>query len=709
MKWLFRIFLAGVLLAACAFMLAWALFPRYAQNLANKAVGESDISIRIHDPGFPGLSGIPFGKLEVVFKTPPDSCSAAPSSYTMSVYRGALSWKASTAQIADTSAVSSGSFLIDLDLKADSVAIIQQNNGLQFFDEKPAMSIRMHAVRNRGLFPAFQPVSFKYGIEEARLLVNNLNFRGISYTVTIDRKNAWRQQRAPIAVKGLDTETGSVPVSDFQALFGQEKDPDKPCFLSFYDCSVNLFGLKAQTPRIDFDPKRQETSFILTLSDVPLDTIPGFKGTDPSRPFATGKLSGTIPVSIRDSKLMIRNATIRSDSNTRLRYYSSDRSPWLSLDFASLRSGLFSNLDATVLFGNSTDTRQAVSLQSFSSGFLGGKLSSGPSVYDPSSGKLSYAFKLDNVGLPKRIRLHGDFSGDLKGSFTGTLPISFKNDGYTINNAHITSKGSGLINHTPPRSKKKGKQSVIETIPQGVAYRYQEPDLRISRTIDGKTTIGFFLKKLTRETGGGVADFLSPKGTLSLWHAKNNPSLLTVHNFSAGFMNGSLALEKVDYDIQKQSARTELVLNNIPLQKLLDLQGMKKIFATGTISGTIPVTMEKGRFEIPEGNMSAEQTGTIVYATTEEERAAANESMRITYEALSDFRYSELMSSIQMNPDGQSTIQLSLKGVNPSFQDGRPVHLNLNVEQNLLDLLRSLTITSAIEQKISEKAMQQKK
>ncbi len=708
MKWLIRISLAVLSLAVLAALLAWALFPRYAQDLVQRAMGNADIIIRIDKPGHPGLSGIPFGKLEVVFKAPPDSCSAKTSSYIMSLHRGVVSWKRSTAHDKTTALDKQRSFPLELSLKADSVSIIQGKNGLQFFDEKPHMSMRMDAVGNGGLFPAFHPVSFRYGIEKARLLVNDLSFKDISYTVNIDREGAWRQKRAPIAVNGLDTETGSVPVSDFNALFGQETDPDKPCFLSFYDCSVNLFGLRARTPRIDFDPKKQETSFTLTLSDVPLGTLPGFRGTDPSRPFATGKLSGTIPVSIRDSKLMIQNASIRSDSNTGLRYYSSDRSPWLSIDLASHRSGLFSKLDATILLGKNSDTRQAVSLQSFSSSFLGGKLSSGPSKYDPSRGKLSYTFKLENIRLPERIRLNGDFSGDLKGSLTGTIPISFKNDGYSINNARITSKDSGSIVHSPPRTKKNGNKSVIDTSPQSTTYRYREPDLDISRTIDGKTAIGFVMNRLTRETGGGTALFLSPKGTLELWHVKNNPSLLTVHDFSAGFMNGSLALDKVDYDMKKQSASTELVLNNIPLQKLLDLQGMKKIFATGSISGTIPVIIEKGRFEIPEGNMNAEQTGTIIYSTTEEERAAANESMRITYEALSDFRYSELVSSIRMSPDGQSTIRLSLKGVNPSFQDGRPVHLNLNVEQNLLDLLRSLTITSVLEQKISEKAIQQK-
>ncbi|NTU97136.1 MAG: hypothetical protein HGA62_04880, partial [Chlorobiaceae bacterium] len=80
-----------------------------------------------------------------------------------------------------------------------------------------------------------------------------------------------------------------------------------------------------------------------------------------------------------------------------------------------------------------------------------------------------------------------------------------------------------------------------------------------------------------------------------------------------------------------------------------------------------------------------------------------------TYEALSNFLYVQLHSSISMAPDGKSIITIRLRGNNPDFQGGRLVEMNINVEQNLLDLLRSLSISSGIEQIISEKAVLKKK
>ncbi len=61
-----------------------------------------------------------------------------------------------------------------------------------------------------------------------------------------------------------------------------------------------------------------------------------------------------------------------------------------------------------------------------------------------------------------------------------------------------------------------------------------------------------------------------------------------------------------------------------------------------------------------------------------------------------------------MEPDGQSEIALHLKGRNPDYQNGRPIEINLTIRQNLLDLMRSLSISSSIERVISEKALQQR-
>ena len=708
MKWVLRIFIAALLVIITVTAVAWLTFPRYAQSLIDRAVEGTNISIQISNSGLQGLSGITFDRLEAVFDTPPDSCTNSSARYRLTVHNGKLHWKSLQNNNSSATGLIPKILSLDLELEADSINIVQEG-GLSFKESNPSVTGNVNIARKEGLTFTFEPESFQYVIENGSLAINNLRFEGINYRFTIDRKGEWIQKPALLSVASLHSDGQSVPLANFEALFGFTQDPENICGITFKECSVDLFGLRAKTPRIDYDPLEEETSFTLLLDSLPLEKLPGFKGTEPDRPFAKGELSGSIPIEFRDSVIRIHNATIRANPGTKLMYYSLEGLPWLSIITPASKNphDLFTNLNATFALNNENANLPGIALKSLSTGFLGGTLSSGPAVYDAARQKQSFIFKLENIHLPEQIRLHGDFKGSLKGEVSGTVPLSIMEGKFAINNARLSSKGNGSILHTPPRQKKGEKDTIFSSQTSDATYTYSEPDLQLSRDTEGKTTIDFELKQMTRKTSGGTLELLSPKGILDLWHVKNNPSMISLSEFSAGFMDGLVAIEHVDFDMAKHTAETELILDRIPLQKLLDLQGMKKIYATGTVRGKIPVIIKDQLFEIPTGNMDADQTGQIIYSTTPEERAAANESLKLTYEALSNFLYSELISSISMSPDGQSVIRLQLKGVNPSFQEGRPIHLNLNVEQNLLELLKSLTISTSIEQAISEKALQQ--
>ena len=708
MKWVFRILAATLLLIIIVGVALWYSFPRYAQSVIDRAVEGTGIRVELHNPGLPNLSGMDFGRLDIVFETPADSCSNTPSRYTAVVHNGSLFWTRPASEDPLSEGLLPEILPLGIILQADSVSIEQHDTDISFSDNLPIITGELSISRRKGAALKIIPESFSYDIENGHLVSNRLRLDSIHYPITIARTSNWVQQPAFLSIASLHSEEKAAPLKNFTAFFGMQRDPEQPCVMSFTECSIELFGLKARTPRIDYDPQKKQTSFTLDLQDVPVEKIPGFNGLDSSRPLASGRLNGTVPVEFRDSTLTIQNASIRADADTRLRYYSPDGSPLLSIE--AVTSGksaeLFRNLNATIILNSDDEKVSGFALENFSSTFLGGSLSSGPAHYDPVEKKSSFTLELKNIRLPEHIRLHGDFNGSLKGTLSGSVPITVNKGAFSINKSRLSSTGSGSIIHAPPRKKRNASENIFGNPKPDATYAYSKPDLVISRTAQGNTTIDFTLNTLRRNTSGGELLLNAPKGQLTLWQDKNNPSLVSLKEFSAGLMGGSVSIDKVNYDMEKQTAETVLLLDNIPLQKLLDLQGMKKIFATGSIAGKIPLIMKDQKFEIPAGKMDALQNGQIIYSTTPEERAAANESMRITYEALSNFLYSELVSSITMAPDGQSLIRLQLKGINPSFQEGRPVHLNLSVEQNLLDLFRSLSISTNIEEAISEKALQ---
>ena len=50
---------------------------------------------------------------------------------------------------------------------------------------------------------------------------------------------------------------------------------------------------------------------------------------------------------------------------------------------------------------------------------------------------------------------------------------------------------------------------------------------------------------------------------------------------------------------------------------------------------------------------------------------------------LEDFHYDLLSGTVSYDEDGTLELQMSLRGQNPSVEGGRPVHLNVVLQENL--------------------------
>jgi hypothetical protein len=694
-KWTLRI-LGILLLSICmAAAGAWLAFPWYAQSLLERAAGQ-DIKLNLHHPGRPGPGGMKFGRLDAVLTTKPDTCTGIASTYQVAIYNGSVSWK---------SLERSGSGIAAVELVADSLSILQEPAGVLVRDRKPLLKALMEIGLKSGPVPDLRPISIDYAIEDAVVHTGTLRLEGVSYKAQLTNKENWIQQPSRFRAESLLSAGRITPLKEFEATFGMARDPEKPCALIFTDCSVALFGIKAATPVIEYCLKNRRTSFTLNIDTMPLDRLSELTGKQNSNPEFTGNLRGSLPVEYLDSTISVNNGNISAEAGTRLIFRKSNGKPMISFDAGQTKGGpeMISNLKALVtLTGGGSRQASTVALKDFSSRVFGGSVTITP-VSGPVAGKSSFNVRLTDLPILDRIRLHDNFRASLTGSISGTIPVSIDQKGITISKARLSSKGGGTIHQSVPVAKQQA-DAPFRSVTEQVSWSFSEPSILVDRDSGGKTRIGFTLSSLSRKAGGGELVLTNPKGTIGMLENRTNPSSISLSDFSAGLLNGSLDIGHIDYDMKSGHAETVLILNGIPLQKLLDLQGVDKIHATGNLHGRIPIVMDGSSFSIPDGGMDSEQSGRINYSSTPEERAVANPGMKITYEALDNFFYSELVSSITMSPDGASHIALQISGRNPDFQKGRLVNLNLNIEQNLLDLMRSLSVSSGIEQEIFEKA-----
>lgn len=692
MKWILRIFAALALLVALVLAGAWISFPWYAPALVERLTTGQNVAVELNNIHRPGFSGIGFGQLKAAVTVKPDSCTATVVTYNASILNGRLSWHRIRGS-------ATPAWRIELD--ADSVAVRQLPSGIRFRQANPQLQARLDVTKSGALLPSVSPDSIAVPIRKGIVEAGQLRLNDISYAVLLTRSHDWVQQPALLKAGSLLSGSTTTPVSNLQATFGLQKNPMKPCTLIFTDCSLQLSGIKASAPNVAFSLRDKHTAFELKLANVPLEQI----SSKSKQAVITGQISGTIPVEYLDSTIRINNGKINAAKGTELVFKTEKTS--VTFDAGRHPGGppLIGKLNAKVRLNTASGSLSAITLDSLSAQWLGGTLRSTPVSYDLKTGTASGTITLGNVSLLNRLGLKGEFSGRMSGRISGTIPFRLNRSGVAITNARLTAKGSSTIRQTLPIQRSSDDELLSKATSSEVEWTFSDPAVTLNRKAAGKMTMNIKLKSLKRKTGSGELLLSSPKGTLTMFAQPDRPSLVSLSGFSAGLLDGTVSINRMDYDLDTKHTETRVQLSGIPIQSLLDLQGASKLSATGTIRAEIPLLLDNDAFSIPEGSMDAETKGRIIYSTTPEERAAAGAGMRLTYEALDNFFYSKLLSTITMKPNGDSVISIKLKGRNPNFQNNRPVNLNLTIQQNLLDLFKSLTLSSDIEQAITEKVL----
>jgi len=156
-----------------------------------------------------------------------------------------------------------------------------------------------------------------------------------------------------------------------------------------------------------------------------------------------------------------------------------------------------------------------------------------------------------------------------------------------------------------------------------------------------------------------------------------------------------------------ESERNELLLHaeSIELTELLTLQELEDIELTGSISAVLPVIIEGNEISIMDGTLTGEERGGVIrYQPGIVPDSDGTSAIGIVTEALSNFEYDTLNSTVGYSKDGDLILQMQIAGRNPDLEDSRPVVLNLGVENNIPQMLKSLQAARAVEE-ILEKRM----
>ncbi len=180
---------------------------------------------------------------------------------------------------------------------------------------------------------------------------------------------------------------------------------------------------------------------------------------------------------------------------------------------------------------------------------------------------------------------------------------------------------------------------------------------------------------------------------------------LTIEQLQVLLMGGQVQLQPTVLDLAKAEQEVVLQLQRIDLSQLLQQHPTTDLSGNGRISGTVPVLITRNGISVQQGHIAAESPGgKLQYRPPgAKNMAAGNAGMKVVLDALDDFHYSVLSSNVSYDTQGKLTLGLSLQGRNPSLEAGRPVNLNINLEEDLPAMITSLQLSSQISDKIKQR------
>jgi len=157
----------------------------------------------------------------------------------------------------------------------------------------------------------------------------------------------------------------------------------------------------------------------------------------------------------------------------------------------------------------------------------------------------------------------------------------------------------------------------------------------------------------------------------------------------------------------RTAASTNTVTMNaeaIRLDRLLTLEEFSAVKVSGTVGATLPITIEGDVITISNGKLFGEPPGGVIRYQPEATAGATDaSSIGFVTRALSNFEYKTLTSDIEYNAEGDLKLQLQLTGKSPAVDENRPIVLNLGVENNVPQMLKSLRAARSVEEILAER------
>jgi hypothetical protein len=194
------------------------------------------------------------------------------------------------------------------------------------------------------------------------------------------------------------------------------------------------------------------------------------------------------------------------------------------------------------------------------------------------------------------------------------------------------------------------------------------------------------------------------------WKLPNGLPVIEVKDFYCDVLGGTVTSPGLLIDVAKPHYQTTFSLRSLDLAKILSVEQQRGLLGSGTLNGTLSMTITPDGVVIEDGVVEAQPPGGVIrYLSTSESTKIISESdspLSLVSQALNNFHYTLLRVGVEYAADGTLDLSARLEGRNPDLKKTPPIHFNVTVQEHIPTLLKSLRLVQDIQDGVQRKFKQ---
>ncbi|WP_141398542.1 MULTISPECIES: YdbH domain-containing protein [Microbulbifer] len=167
---------------------------------------------------------------------------------------------------------------------------------------------------------------------------------------------------------------------------------------------------------------------------------------------------------------------------------------------------------------------------------------------------------------------------------------------------------------------------------------------------------------------------------------------IILSSLSAATLGGEISSKSLSWNLDNEPRRSLVSANGISLRALENEMEAENFAASGTLDLQIPVVTGPDGITVENGEVEARAPGGRLryYGAFSPQMLAGNPQLKMLSGALEDYNFRTLGGTLNYPPSGDMQLKLKLVGRSDSVAKDRDLIINLNLENNIPSMLRSL-------------------